>query len=232
MSRLAFTARSFLINANRRPRAATHGLFPADALLCRSFSFSFAGPRKLDEIMKTELLEGKSASEVTDIWMTYHEGKDRTHGLVIDGEDTKKILSRATKCPFFVQPIFREEDKKDGYFMLLSQYQGPSHFLMAYLEDYKMDPARAQPLLTFSVFDDLSETLGVGLVRCDVINKGIEDDEGRKVMNNALDSYRKDEEFFRVRAFNEAPESFDVDDYISCQSRKWRQGGDVEVGSS
>eukprot|EP00978_Attheya_sp_CCMP212_P011957 scaffold29670_cov55-Attheya_sp.AAC.10 len=47
--------------------------------------------------------------------------------------------------------VFRD----GGFFMLVTQFQELSHFIMAYLEDYKFDPARAQPLLTFSVLDDL-----------------------------------------------------------------------------
>lgn len=39
-------------------------------------NFSFAGPRKLDEIMKVELLKEKSKSEISDIWLSYHESKE------------------------------------------------------------------------------------------------------------------------------------------------------------
>ena len=66
--------------------------------------------------------------------------------------------------------------------MILSQFQSPNHFLLALLEDYKMDPARAQPLLTVSVFDDLVESKDLPLVRCDIINNGIEDNEGYKLV--------------------------------------------------
>eukprot|EP00586_Coscinodiscus_wailesii_P009676 CAMPEP_0172509736 /NCGR_PEP_ID=MMETSP1066-20121228/222595_1 /TAXON_ID=671091 /ORGANISM="Coscinodiscus wailesii, Strain CCMP2513" /LENGTH=233 /DNA_ID=CAMNT_0013288359 /DNA_START=173 /DNA_END=874 /DNA_ORIENTATION=+ len=184
-------------------------------------SFSFAGPRKLSDVMKTELLEGKSKSEVSDIWMTYHEEKEDMLGMVISGKEGETILKRASQCPFFIQPIFRD----DGYFVLLSQFQSPSHFLLAYLEDYKMDPNRAQPLLTFSVFDDLSQVLDVSLIRCDVINKGINGGEGWKVAANTLDSYRREEEYEKVKEFNLTPDKFDFDDYISCQNRKWRDGG-------
>ena len=41
----------------------------------RCFSFTFAGPRTLDEILKKELTEDKSATEVADLWYTYHENK-------------------------------------------------------------------------------------------------------------------------------------------------------------
>lgn len=41
----------------------------------RSLSFSFAGPRKLDDIIKTDLLKDKTSVEISDIWYRYHEDK-------------------------------------------------------------------------------------------------------------------------------------------------------------
>lgn len=41
----------------------------------RLFSFNFAGPKNLNDILKKELIEDKSATEVADIWYTYHENK-------------------------------------------------------------------------------------------------------------------------------------------------------------
>ena len=43
----------------------------------RLFSFNFAGPRRLEDILKKELVEDKSATEVADMWYTYHENKVR-----------------------------------------------------------------------------------------------------------------------------------------------------------
>ena len=59
--------------------------------------FSFAGPRKLEEVLKTELIEGKNKAEISDIWMTYHENKERVHGCIASGEQGKLILERAGK---------------------------------------------------------------------------------------------------------------------------------------
>jgi len=182
--------------------------------------FSFAGPRKLEEIMKTELIEGKNKAEISDIWLSYHEDKERVHGTIVSGKQGKLILERAGKMKFFIQPIFRES----GFFMLLSQFQTPSHFLMAYLEDYKMDPNRAQPLVTFSIFNDLADSHDLSLVRCDIINQGIEEDEGRKVMQTMLSAYEIEENYSRVKDFNQEPEKFDLDDYISCMNEKWKEG--------
>ena len=122
--------------------------------------------------------------------------------------------------PFFVQPIFRD----DGFFMMISQFQNPSHFLMAYLEDYRMDPAAAQPLLTFSIFDDYAISKDLTLVRCDILNRGLHDSEGRKLVENVMESYICDVEYAAVQTFNQRPQSFDVDDFISRQNEKWRKG--------
>lgn len=111
-----------------------------------------------------------------------------------------------------------------GFFMLISQFQDPSHFLMAYLEDYKMDPSSASPLVSFSIFNDLADApQNLSLVRCDILNANIQDHEGLKVVQSVLDNYRSEDDFGLVRTFNERPASFDVDDYISRMNDRWKQ---------
>ncbi|KAL7473244.1 hypothetical protein ACHAXS_013676 [Conticribra weissflogii] len=60
-------------------------------------NFSFAGPRKLDDIIKLDLVKDKSTAEISDMWMTYHEGKEKVHGLVLNGSKGKSVLSRAAQ---------------------------------------------------------------------------------------------------------------------------------------
>eukprot|EP00980_Cylindrotheca_fusiformis_P018603 scaffold6162_cov154-Cylindrotheca_fusiformis.AAC.13 len=97
---------------------------------------------------------------------------------------------------------------------------------MAYLEDYKMDPARAQPLITFSVFDDYAEDKDLTLVRADILNKGIDDAEGLKIVQNMLEMYTNEDEYRSVYAFNKKPDTFDVDDYVAQQNMKWKSDPD------
>jgi hypothetical protein len=59
--------------------------------------FSFAGPRNLNEIMKTELLRDKDKKEISNIWMAYHENKKGVHGTCLNGKDGELILKRAMK---------------------------------------------------------------------------------------------------------------------------------------
>jgi hypothetical protein len=86
-------------SASRASNIYTTNLTPLrNAAARRHFSgFSFAGPRKLDEIMKTEMIEGKNKAEISDIWMSYHEEKERIYGTIVSGKQGKLILERAAK---------------------------------------------------------------------------------------------------------------------------------------
>mmetsp|Transcript_23516 Transcript_23516/g.65269 ORF Transcript_23516/g.65269 Transcript_23516/m.65269 type:complete len:228 (+) Transcript_23516:151-834(+) len=192
-------------------------LSPTPRVIERCFSFSFAGPKKLQDILKKELVGDKTPTEISEMWYSYHEGKNNVHGLVLKGNETESLLTRAKSSPFYIQPIFRD----DGHFMLVSQFFEPSHFIMAYLEDYKMDPAAAQPLLSFSIFDDYAKDKDLTLVRADILNKGIDDGEGLKVVKSMLDNYKDDDEYVNVRVFNVNPNSFDLKDFIEQKSKKW-----------
>lgn len=144
--------------------------------------------------------------------------QEAVYGTILGGQEGQKFLSRAKESPFFIQPVFRD----DGFFMLVSQFQADQHFLMAYLEDYKMDPTAASPLLTFSVFTDYADELDLSLVRSEVVNQGINDDEAVKVINGMMSAYTQDDEYEQVHNFNQTPEKFDVDDYISRQNQRWK----------
>ena len=122
------------------------------------------------------------------------------------------------ESPFFIHPVFREE----GHFIIISQFQKPNYFLLAFLEDYKMDPARAQPLLTISIFDDMAEEKDITLVRCDIINRGIEEDEGYNICKSLLDDYGDEEKFRNVHMFNKVPDSFDVDAFVKEKEGQWK----------
>lgn len=95
--------------------------------------------------------------------------------------------------------------------------------------------AAANPLMSFSVFNDFADKKDLTLIRVDILNRGIEDAEGYKVTQLMLDAYSNDAEYqLLVVPFNAEPDSFDVDDFISRQSEKWRtmtKGGDKDTPS-
>mmetsp|Transcript_9881 Transcript_9881/g.12838 ORF Transcript_9881/g.12838 Transcript_9881/m.12838 type:complete len:210 (+) Transcript_9881:182-811(+) len=179
-------------------------------------SLSFASPRNLNEILKMEMIEGKSKEDIEFLWNSYHENKEGSIGLSVPGIDVTNVLERASENSFFIQPIFREE----GFFNLMVQFQ-QKYFLLCLLEEYQQNPAQANSLITLSIFDDLVSDHDLGLVRGDIINKGITEDEGRKIVTNLFDIYAKDDSYEDVIAFNKKPDTFDFNDFISRQKQKW-----------
>ena len=150
-------------------------------------------------ILKLDLIEDKSAEEIKNIWQTYHEDKEGTIGFCCTGDEVNKVLERAKDHSFFIQPVFRE----GGFFNLCSQFQKPRYFLFCTLEDYQQNPAGANALVTLSIFDDLVDKHNIGLLRGDIINKGISEEEGRKIVGDVFKSYSVDDNFNRdVLTFN------------------------------
>ena len=93
--------------------------------------------------------------------------------------------------------------------MLLCQSQQKS-FVCTYLDDFKKDPTGANPYMVMTLFDELVRVKHLALLRGDVIF-GMTQDEGGVVMEMLLDSYLVDSEFEKVRQFNHAPATFDIE---------------------
>merc|ERR1719232_106024 len=87
----------------------------------RQLTFSFTGPKSLNDIIKLDKIANKTKTEVSNMWKIYHDSKEGAHGFIMTGTEGSNVLHRATQCPYFIQPVFRDK----GYFMLLSQFQSP-----------------------------------------------------------------------------------------------------------
>lgn len=80
--------------------------------------------KKLDDIMKLDLLQDKSADEIKSIWLDYHKQKD-VLVATIPTETFKLLSERAKKHPLFILPLPRSE----GYEFFLLQFSGNTvHF--------------------------------------------------------------------------------------------------------
>lgn len=74
MTSLSFCRKTAYTTALSLSRALGRSRFGQSS---RTLSFSFAGPQKLDEVLKKDLVEDKTGSEVADLWKSYHKGKVR-----------------------------------------------------------------------------------------------------------------------------------------------------------
>lgn len=80
--------------------------------------------KKLSDIMKLELLEGKSADEIKKIWIEYHKDKDVLIAAI--PSVTYKVLSeRGKENPLFILPLPRSQ----GFEFFLLQFSNNTiHF--------------------------------------------------------------------------------------------------------
>lgn len=73
--------------------------------------------KKLDDIMKVDLLEGKTAEEIKSIWIEYHKQKD-VLVATIPTETYNLLQVRGKSYPLFIFPLPRSQ----GYEFFLLQF--------------------------------------------------------------------------------------------------------------
>ena len=154
------------------------------ARLCRrSSSLSLPGvARRLGEVTKVEMLEAEEPERIGAIWDSFHEHRPELAGCSVTAEEHLKITERARESPLFIFPVRREQ----GHFLLLSQFNAPSDmFVMTFLEDYKQNPAAAQPWLSVTLFGELLTSKAVGLLRADIAPERLSKQEGEHVLGLA-----------------------------------------------
>ena len=149
----------------------------------RSSSLSLPGvARRLGEVAKVEMLEAEEPERISAIWDSFHEHRPELAGCSVAAEEHLKITERARESPLFIFPVRREQ----GHFLLLSQFNAPSDmFVMTFLEDYKQNPAAAQPWLSVTLFGELLTSKAVGLLRVDIAPERLSKQEGEHVLGLA-----------------------------------------------
>lgn len=80
--------------------------------------------KKLEDIMKVELLTDKTTEEITKIWLDYHKDKD-VLVATIPTEAFNTLMARGKEYPLFIFPLPRSQ----GYeFFLLQFASNTVHF--------------------------------------------------------------------------------------------------------
>lgn len=172
-------------------------------------------PKHLNELMKLEQLEGKSAEEVEAIWSEYHEKEAHRVASVMSASEWSLFSSSAKQSPLFVLPI---KKPGGGYLSLLSQAQLPL-ILLTTVDEYRTQTVNAPAHLTITVYDELKESNGLVLLRGDIINdKTISKTEGRLLME-LLRAFYGSEGDYKDKSgpyvFNHSPSSFSFSDLLS-----------------
>jgi|TARA_B110000090_G_C13265419_1_gene402025 ATP synthase F1 complex assembly factor 1 len=176
--------------------------------LCRHFSFSYPAPRTLDEVVKLDLLKDESPARINEIWQEYHDSKEDVIGASWTTNDYESFLKTGKSASMFVFPV----ERSDGNFVMLSQVQ-EKHCILTMLDEYRLNPANAQPWLALTFYDDLAEDKDVVLVRGDVLIPQLTLEEGKRLWGNVRHFYLNETD--QVDKFNNDPNEFNIDSHLA-----------------
>ncbi|XP_059480524.1 ATP synthase mitochondrial F1 complex assembly factor 1 isoform X1 [Neocloeon triangulifer] len=133
--------------------------------------------KALSEVMKTELIEGKSADEIKKIWQQYYGIKDAV-AAVIPPASFKEILENGKKHPLFLFPLPRS----NGYEFIVTQFSGNEiHFTT--LINYQTHKENSPECLTLIHYTDLMESKGIVLMRGEYDNNILNASEAQCLAN-------------------------------------------------
>ncbi|GAV06842.1 hypothetical protein RvY_16763 [Ramazzottius varieornatus] len=167
--------------------------------------------RQLKDMMKTELLDGKSIEEVAEIWTAYHKGKEGSVAAVVPTKMYETIVQRAAQYPIFLYPLPRD----GGYEFFVTGFQGRECFFTQ-LASFQMRQADSPPCLSVIHFEDYKEK-GIVLMRGEYDHKILNPLEVQCLLNQMQLYYgTADQEKIKlVDTFNKNPSSFSYTDLIS-----------------
>jgi hypothetical protein len=181
---------------------------------CRGMAgFSLVGPRSLNEIAHVDALQLESKERIEIIWQEYHTDESKNAiGSTLPPSNFVSLTERAKDCPMFVFPVF---STRESYYMMLSQYQSDySVFFLTYLEDFRKDPASAQPYLSLKFFDDLMDSKELCLARTDHLAQ-ISRHEADTLSRIMINSYIEDALYQQIKCFNKTPDDFDLEKFLN-----------------
>lgn len=167
--------------------------------------------RRLDDVVKLELLQKEPAPAIRQIWEAYHQDAPACVALTLDAEAHARLRERLQESPMFVTPVPRE----GGYFVLAVQHQQRS-LCFTYLEEYNKSPHTAQPWLFATVYDELVADKGLALARGEFAPHLLSKPEAQRALERLLAVYTSDR-YDRAWIFNHAPAHFDFEAYVQAE---------------
>lgn len=177
-------------------------------------TLSFPGiARRLEDIVKLELLKDEEPARVSAIWDSYHDNKPALAGTRLDSSEYEQLWERACESPAFVFPIRRD----GGHFMLYCQFaKAERMFVLTYLEEYRTNPQLAQSWASVHLFDELLDTKAIALIRAEVSPDRLTETEAEHLLL-LIRRYYATSSYDRVWTFNHAERHFDIGAYLaSC----------------
>ncbi|KAK6635341.1 hypothetical protein RUM44_000592 [Polyplax serrata] len=171
----------------------------------------FTKTKKLEDIMKTELLKDKSDEEIKQLWLDYHRDKDVVISVV--PKDTYALMNeRAKEFQTFLLPIPRTQ----GYEFIMCQFAANEvHFTP--LIAYQTHKENAPECLTLTFYPDLQDEKGIVLMKGEYDTDILNCQEAQCLVNELQLYYSQNNEkrLNLLRRFTYSPSEFNHMDLIA-----------------
>lgn len=165
--------------------------------------------KKLEDIMKLDLIEGRSAQEISTIWLEYHKLKD-TIAAAIPTQVFTNLMETARKHPIFIFPIPRSQ----GFEFMMFQFAANTvHFtpLLCY-QVHKENAPECLNIVHYTEFKDQ----GIVLMRGEYDSNVISAQEAQCLANQLQLYYTQNNprKLALLENFTKKPENFNHMDVI------------------
>ncbi|XP_039493065.1 ATP synthase mitochondrial F1 complex assembly factor 1 [Drosophila santomea] len=166
--------------------------------------------KKLTDIMKLELIEDKTAEEVSRIWLEYHKTKEVLAATLTTAQ-YESLMARAKEHPVFLLPLPRSE----GFEFVMLQFAANTvHFTP--LLAYQVHHENAPECLTLVHYTEVQDK-GVVLMRGEYDTKVLTAQEAQCLANELQMFYLKPDEgkLRLLNTFTRKPDEFKHMDLIT-----------------
>ncbi|TRY82882.1 hypothetical protein DNTS_001525 [Danionella cerebrum] len=164
----------------------------------------FTKDKTLGSILNLDLVQGKTGSEIAELWMQYFSKKD-TISAVIPGSTFDFIFGRAKSCPTFLYAL----PQREGYEFFVGQWSAHELHFTSLINVQTMGENAPSQLILYH-YTDLQKDKDIILMTAEMDGKFLTVHQAQCLANQVQLFYgsQRLETFRLVEAFNHKPEDF------------------------
>lgn len=166
--------------------------------------------RALSSVLRIELMAGKTADEITDIWNAYHSAKSGLY-CVLPASVYDAMHARARKCPTFVYPVPRGQ----GLEFFIGQWQGNA-CCFSPLATFQAYGENAPVTVSVVYYTELSESKGIALVSGEVDASMLPLHLAQLLVHQLHAFYGNEGNYKLVESMQDNPKDFRHEDVIAA----------------
>ncbi|XP_075236014.1 ATP synthase mitochondrial F1 complex assembly factor 1 [Lycorma delicatula] len=211
LSRLEVNVKKNKPNQSSQDDKLSSNIQPAKPGNLKPYNNALQKPKKLNDILKTDLIKDKNKDEISEIWLQYHKTKDAI-AATIPNQTYDSIMSRGSKYPVFILPLPR----KQGYEFIVCQFNGNEvHFTP--LIAYQTHKENAPECLAMIYYPDLKDEKNMILMKGE-FDKNVVNPMEAQCLANQLQLFYGEEDEKRTKMlerFTHEPNNFKHMDLIA-----------------